>query len=254
MKHFWRCWGSYFSYLFLCPLSSFLLFFFSFHFLDQIRGPVHPHRPRPPDSLTWKEGFWDLSVPGGGAWLHANAPESDFRGHWHRAPGGPASPQWRGPSQRPSPGTPTASRNSQSEAVVQRLPVFGQSPDSEQCGRVLRAGLEKGEEAQEAESSPGATSTNTPAAATAAEDCGEPSHTHACSRAGSQVETPARKAEGTQPQDPWTGEGPTQCLTNKAWHLTLESETTSSSHSVTLINSTTFLLHTEIQTSSTKTG
>lgn len=102
--------------------------------------------------------------------------------------------------------------------MVQRLSVFGQPPDSEQRRRVLRAGLEEGEEAQEAESSPGAASTNTPAAtaaAASAEGCGEPSQPHARSRAGCQVETPAREAEGTQPQDPRTGESPPQCLIHR---------------------------------------
>lgn len=64
--------------------------------------------------------------------------------------------------------------------------------------------MEKGKKAQEAESSTGAASTNTPAAPAApaaAEGC-EPSHSRACSRAGSQMETPAGEAEGTQPQDP----------------------------------------------------
>ena len=188
---------------------------------DQIRGAIHPHGPGPPDSHTEQEGFWDLSVPGSGARLHADAPEGDLRGHRHRAPGGPAASRRRARRrccrQPPCPGSLPTSRNSQQQAVVQRLPVAGQSPDSEQRGRVLWAGLEKGEEAQEAESSPGAASTNTPptAAAAAAEGCGEPSHPHACSRAGSQVETPAGEAEGTQPQDPWTGEGPPQRLTRE---------------------------------------
>ena len=84
--------------------------------------------------------------------------------------------------------------------MVPRLLIFGESPDPEHRGRVLRAGLEEGEEAQEAESPTGAAGTNAPAApaaaAAAAEGAGEPSHPHARSGAGSQVETPAREAEG----------------------------------------------------------
>lgn len=60
--------------------------------------------------------------------------------------------------------------------------------------------METGEEAQEAKISLGTESATT--SATAAEDCDESSQPHACSRAGSQVETPAREAKGSQPQDP----------------------------------------------------
>lgn len=165
-------------------------------------------------------------MPSGGAWLHADSFKGDLGGHWHQPSGGSATSRWRGccPCSRPI-------FNSKSQAVVQRLPVFGKSSNSEHCGRVLRAGLEKREEAQEAESSPSAASTNTPTAT--AEGYGEPSHSHAYSRAGSKVETLAREAKGTQPQDPWTGEGPPQCLTYKPWLLIPKTETTLSSHSVT---------------------
>lgn len=154
-------------------------------------------------------------MPGGGARFHADSPEGDIRGHRHRALGGSASPRRRRRgSQTASPRTRPASRDVP-EAVVQRLPVFGQPPDSEQCGRVLRAGMEAGEEAQEAESSPCAAgaSTSSPAAATtAAEDASQP---HARSRTSSQVETPSGETKGTQPQDPRTGAGPSQRLTFK---------------------------------------
>lgn len=190
--------------------------------VGQIRWSFHPHRPRPSDSYSQQEGFRDLPVPGSRARLHADTYEGNLRGNRHRAPRGSATSGQR--SKRPGPGSIYSSRISKSKAVVQRLPIFGQSPNFEQCGWVLWAGVEKGEKAQEAESSPSAASTNTTPATAAAEGCGEPSPTHACSRAGCQVETPAREAEGTQPQDPWTGEGSPQCLTYKPW-LTINTQT-----------------------------
>ena len=64
----------------LCPSLCFYRTHF-YRLADPIRGALRPHRPGTADSHTQQEGLGRLSVPGGGARLHADTSEGDLGGH-----------------------------------------------------------------------------------------------------------------------------------------------------------------------------